>query len=312
MDNNRTISQIDIYNLKDGPISEITKTQVNITNAPLGYMPQFLNFTQDFQNGLYNKIWMLGGYIPDFVTDSKLDESKWMAQYVNDKQLNFGSGFIKTPNYTYFPKGGYSQNIINVNNNPVMYIIGGYIFSDQTNSTTLTSCVFKYDFNSNNWSDLSDGSKSILPPIAIHRTVKVNNDLFIINGFSPNVTDANYPQTYSSNDPIKDSPINKMYRFDLSTEKWTAITLKTNLDSSKYADNSMLGASYDYYNGSIISYGALRYSNSRDKEPHFGTLDLTTMEWRWDQINTDNGLDNNLKLMFHQTLILNLNSKLFN
>ncbi|KXN65933.1 hypothetical protein CONCODRAFT_12357 [Conidiobolus coronatus NRRL 28638] len=185
-----------------------------------------------------------------------------------------------------------------------MYIIGGYAYSDQLNSTILTSCVFKYNFKSNIWSDLSESSKSTLPPIAIHRTVQVNDTLFILNGYSPDSTDTKYPQTYNSNDPIKENTINKMYKFDLLTEKWSVVNLKTNLDSAKYGDGSMRGASYNYYNGNIISYGALKYLDSKSREPYFGTLDLVTMEWHQNQIDTDTGLSNTLRLSFHQTLII--------
>ncbi|KXN65823.1 hypothetical protein CONCODRAFT_12487 [Conidiobolus coronatus NRRL 28638] len=293
-----------IYTLKDGPVSQINNTEVNITNVPTGYMPQFLNFAQDNQNVISKEIWLLEGYTPSSVTDNKLDESKWMAQFVNDKQLSFGSSFIKTPNYTYFPKGGFTQNIVNINNNPVMYIIGGYTFSNELKINILTSCVFKYDFNSNSWSDLSEGSKSILPPIAIHRSVQVNDTLFIFNGYSPNLTDTKYPQTYSIDMPIKNNTINKTYKLDLLTEKWSVVNIKTNLDSATYGDGDMLGASYDYYNGNIISYGTLDNLNSEENDPYFGTLDLAKMEWHQNQINTDSGLDNSLILMFHRTLII--------
>jgi hypothetical protein len=295
---------VNIYTLKDGPISQIDNNEVNITNVPTGYMPQFLNFPQDTQNGVSNEILLLEGYTPESLANNKLDESKWIAQFVNDNQLNFGPSFIKTPNYTYFPKSGFTQNIVNVNNKIVMYIIGGFAFSNEITSVVLSSCVFKYDFDSNSWSDLSESSKSILPPIVVHRSVEVNNSLLIFNGASPNTTDSKYPQTYDSNNPYYANSIDKMYKFDLLTEKWTAITLKTNLDSSKYEDESMLGASYDYYNGNIVSYGALKFLNINDTYPYFGTLDLTKMEWKWSQIQTDYGLDNSLSLFFHQSIII--------
>ncbi|KXN65821.1 hypothetical protein CONCODRAFT_12485 [Conidiobolus coronatus NRRL 28638] len=247
---------------------------------------------------------MMEGYYIYNVADSKSDNSKWTAQLVNDNQLNFGSGIIKSPTYTNFPKGGFTQNIVNINGKPVMYVIGGYTFSKQLNSTIITSCVFKYDFSSSSWSDLSEGSKSVLPPIAAHRTVQVNNALYIINGASPNVTYTYYPQVYSAIKPIKDNAINKMYKFDLLTEKWTPISIKTNLDSSKYGDVIMSGASYDSYNGNIISYGEVEIQESALGEPHCGTLDLTSFEWRWNQVKTDSGLDNSLNLYNHKTLII--------
>jgi hypothetical protein len=298
------IGIVNIYTLKDGPISQIKMNEVNITNAPAGYMPQFLNFAQDTQNSVSNEILLLEGYAQESVTNRKPDESKWMAQFVNDNQLNFGSSFIKTPNYTYFPKGGYTQNIVNVNNKTVMYIIGGYTFSNELKDVILTSYVFRYDFNSNSWSDLSESSKSILPPIAVHRSVQVNNSLLIFNGYSSNITDRKYAQTYNSEDPTEDNSINKMYKFDLLTEKWTVINLKTNLDSATYGNGSMLGASYDYYNGNIVSYGAIDNLNTNDTDPYFGTLDLATLEWHWNHISTGSGLDNSLKLMFHKTLLI--------
>ncbi|KXN65822.1 hypothetical protein CONCODRAFT_12486 [Conidiobolus coronatus NRRL 28638] len=295
---------LSVYDLKDGPISHISKTIVNITNTPDGYMPQFLNFGQDFQNGLYSDIWLMEGYYVSYITDNKLNSSKWIAKLVNDNQLSFGSSYIKFPDYINFPKGGFTQSIVNVNNNPVMYIIGGYTYSSQLNSAIITSCVFKYDFNSNSWSDLSEASKSILPPIANHHTVQVNSTLFIINGSSPNTNNTHYPQTYSTKKPIKLNPINKIYKFDLSTGKWAAIPIKTNLDSSLYGDGNMSGASYDSYNGNIITYGNVGNNYSDLGDPHFGTLDLMNFEWRWDEIKSDSGLDNSLDLVSHQTLVI--------
>lgn len=295
---------LSVYNLKDGPVSQIRSTIVNITNAPDGYMPQFLNFGQSFQNELSNDIWMMGGYYVSYVTDNKLDGSKWIAKVLNDKELSFGSNSIKSPNYTNFPKGGFSQNIVNINNSPAMYVIGGYTYSNNSNSVIMTNCVFKYDFNSNSWSDLSESSKSILPPIATHNAVQVNNTLLIINGASPEAKNTNYPQTYSIDKPIKLNPINKIYKLDLSTEKWDVIHIKTNLESSQYGDGNMPGASYNSYNNTIITYGIVNNINSDLGDPHFGTLDLISFEWRWNQIKADSGLDNSLSLSFHQSLII--------
>ncbi|KXN65931.1 hypothetical protein CONCODRAFT_12355 [Conidiobolus coronatus NRRL 28638] len=302
-EDSRNISNIYIYDLKDGPIAEINKTVVNITDTPFGYTPHFLNFNQDL-NGIPIELLMIENYIDLNVTDSKLDESKWMARFINDKKFEFSPSFIKFPSYINFPKGGFSQNIVNINNNPVMYIIGGYAYSGQLNSTILTSSVFKYDFNSNSWSDLSEDSKSLLPPIANHRSLQVNNTLFILNGVSPNTTDTNHPQAYSTKKLMKINAINKMYKFDLLTEKWDAIPLKTNLDAGTYGDGIMVGASYDYYNGNIITYGPARVTNIYRFDPHFGILDLASYEWRWNTIKADYGVDNNLKLGFHQTLVI--------
>ncbi|KXN64907.1 hypothetical protein CONCODRAFT_80899 [Conidiobolus coronatus NRRL 28638] len=293
-----------VYTLKDGPVSEIDKTIVNITDAPSGYMPQLLDLKGNLENGVSNEVWMIESYLSSTVATKKFDNSKWMAQFIDDKQLNFGSSFIKPPNFTYFPKGGYSQNFVNINNDPALYVIGGFTFLKDINLRVLTSCVFKYEFNSKKWIDLSEESKSILPPIAIHRAVHVDNALYIFNGVIANTSDTNYPQTSAKLLTNKINTINKTYKYDLLTRKWTAISIKTNLDPAVYEEGNMFGASYDYYDGSIISYGSVFSNNEIDNGPRLGTLDLTSYEWRWDQIKTESGLDNTLNINFHQTLVL--------
>jgi hypothetical protein len=298
------IPKIVIYTLKDGPVSEIQKTEMNITYAPSGYMPQLLDLSENLNNEVSNEVWMIESYLSSTVTANKFDGSKWMAQFADDKQLNFGSGFIKLPNFTYFPKGGYSQNFVNINNSPALYIIGGFTISKEVNFRVLTSCVFKYDFISKSWSDLSEGSKSILPPIAIHKTVQVNNALYIFNGVVANTSDTNYPQTSAKILTNRINTINKTYKLDLLTGKWTAISIKTNLDPTVYDEGNMLGASYDHYNGNIVSYGSIFTNDPSIDGPRFGTLDLTSYEWSWNQIKTESGLDNTLDINFHQTLVL--------
>jgi hypothetical protein len=293
-----------IYQLKNGPVTKIRSSQVNITGAPSGYMPQILDLNGGLENGAANEVWMVEGYSYSALDNTKFDNSKWMAKFVDDKQLNFSSGFIKPPNFTYFPKGGYTQNFVNINNNPALYIIGGFTFLKDKGLRVLTSCVFKYDFNSNNWSDLSEDSKSILPPIATHIAVKTNNALLIFNGISPDISDTNYPQTSEKIFGIKNNAINMTYKFDLLTGKWTAMPIKTNLDPEIYWEGHIIGASFDYYNGNIISYGDMSSKNGTDSDPKFGILDLASYEWRWSQIKTDSGLDNTLRLIHHQTLII--------
>jgi hypothetical protein len=299
-----SIPKMVIYTLKDGPVSEIQKTELNITYAPSGYMPQLLNLNGNLENGVSNEVWMIESYLSSIVGANKFNNSKWMAQFVDDKQLNFGSGFIKLPNFTYFPKGGYSQNYVNINNNPALYIIGGFTISKEINSRVLTSCVFKYDFISKSWSDLSDGSKSILPPIAVHRAVQVNNALYIFNGVVANTSDTNYPQTSAKILTNKINTINMTYKLDLLTGKWTRISIKTNLDPTIYDEGNMFGASYDHYNGNIVSYGSIFSNDPGTDGPRFGTLDLSSYEWHWNQIKTESGLDNTLGINFHQTLVL--------
>jgi hypothetical protein len=292
-----------IYYLKDGPIAEINKTVVNIGEAPYGYIPKFLNFAQDL-NGTYSDFWMIESYLALNVTDRKLNRSQWMARIVDDKKLELGSSIISLPNYLNFPKGGFSQNIVNINNEPVMYVIGGYTFSRELNSTVLTNCVFKYVFNTGNWTDLSERSNSILPPIANHKSLQVDNNLFILNGVSPNIANATYPKIYSTKKSMKFNTINKMYKFDLLSEKWTVIPLKTNLDAVTYGDGLIFGASYDYYDGNIITYGSVEFINTRKPDPHFGTLSLTSYEWQWIPIKSEYSFNNTLGLGFHQTLII--------
>ncbi|KXN64601.1 hypothetical protein CONCODRAFT_14234 [Conidiobolus coronatus NRRL 28638] len=233
----------------------------------------------------------------------------WTGQFLNNSDIKFDGGFIKKPDFENFPKGGFSQDIVVINDKPVMYIIGGFIYSQEKKYNIITSSVFRYDFSSNSWSDLSESSNSILPPIADHQTVVVDNFILVTNGLSPNLTTTKYPQTapYNSSTSIFNY-YDKAFKFDILSQKWSSITIKTNTDSSIYRRGHIMshmhGASLNLYKGSLVAYTLLFNLKTNIHDPHLGILNYYNWEWSWYRVNTDTGIDNNLQLAFHQSIII--------
>jgi hypothetical protein len=302
-------STVTVYDLKDGPISQITNSTYKVTNVPNSYMPKFLKFPQGFSNDKSDQTWLIGGQSIYKKYDQSIYDNMWTGQFVNSTNLNFDNSFIKKPDFDNFPIGGYSQDIVNINNNPVMYIIGGFFYSPDKETNIFTSSMFKYDFTSNSWSDLSESSNSILPPIADHQTVIVDNFLLVTNGLSPNLTTTQYPQTapYNSN-AASLNYYDKAYKFDLLNQKWSLITIKTNLDESIYRKGHVMshmhGASLNVYKGSLYAYTLIYNLKTFIHEPRLAVLDYNSWEWRWYSVDTDIGADYILQLAFHQSMII--------
>ncbi|KXN66263.1 hypothetical protein CONCODRAFT_11931 [Conidiobolus coronatus NRRL 28638] len=310
IDYNVKESSVTIYDLKDGPISQIINTTYRIYNVPKAYTPKLLNLPQGLPDERSDQIWLLGGQNINESYNQSIYNTMWAGQFTESSNIKFDSNFIKKPNFDSFPIGGYSQDIVNINNKPVMYIIGGFISSPDKKTNILTSKVFKYEFNSNSWSDLSESSNSILPPISDHQTVVVDNFLLVTNGLSPNITTKKYPQTapYNSSTSILNY-YNKAYKFDLLSESWSPVSIRTNLDENLYSNghymSHMHGASLKLYKGSLVAYTVLYNLKTNNHEPYLALLDYNNWEWHWTHVNTDTGIDNTLQLSFHQSIVIN-------
>ncbi|KXN65820.1 hypothetical protein CONCODRAFT_12484, partial [Conidiobolus coronatus NRRL 28638] len=275
-----------------------------ISKVDENYTPQFLHIPQDFPNERSDQIWMLGGRKEYYIKSNEFDSKHWSGQLVDDKELKFDSSFIKAPDFPNFPKGGYSQTIVNYNNTFTLYIIGGYIYSEKYKDQVMTNYVFSYDFNTNHWSDLSDDSKKVLPPIATHRAVFVDNFILVGIGLSPGYLD--FSQTSKPKDYINSNAIEKLYKFDLKTKTWELKMPNINLDKEVFDVGFALGASLDLYKNKIISYGSFKNFQQEGEIIQLGTLDYSTpqWDWKWDKV-TNNNQKNNLNVKYHQTVIFN-------
>jgi hypothetical protein len=296
-----------IYNLKDGPISDTKPKVINMTNAGPAYTPIFLDLPPNLPKERSDQLWMLGAVHDLVIEESVLDEEYWTAQIVNDNDLKFDGGLIPKPDYENFPQSAFTATIANDANEYELHIIGGLKYIKENNSTIITNYHFKYEFNSGKWKDLSDKSRSKLPPVAYHKVVQADGSLILLGGLSQNYTkNGNFIETVPSNDATFIG-ISDIYKFDLSSEKWTAVNAKINLDADIYKRGLAVEPSLDIYDGKLLSYMSLNDFTTSDFVPKLATLDFRAKdwEWKWIELKNDGGTDNSLTLIEHQSLVIN-------
>jgi hypothetical protein len=304
-------SSITIYNLEDGPISEIKSKEVIFYPGPK-FTPQFLNMP----NGTDDDLWLIGGQGEHNISSNIFYREKFTGQLIKDNEFKFNPALLSPPDFKHFPKGGFSHAVVNIDNNPILYVIGGYIYDTDKKLLQITNYFFKYDFKDRKWSDISHLTKSILPPIANHQNIIINNEyLLLANGLSHN-TDR-LTQLAPADNNTAPNFVEKVYKFDLKEKKWSEISTKPNLDKEEYDGGDIYGAPLDYYNGKILSYAALHNVKLNQSDPRIALLDLKTWEWEWISLKSDTGVDNSLVLIYHQTLLVNdqlvlIHGKLYN
>ncbi|KXN67056.1 hypothetical protein CONCODRAFT_10949 [Conidiobolus coronatus NRRL 28638] len=249
----------------------------------------------------------MGALYEEELMNNDIDEESWTSQILNDKELRFDSSFIAKPSYKNFPESAFSITIVNNNNNPILYVIGGLLYSKELKTQLITNYQFKYEFKTNTWSDLSQNTKSILQPVAYHKVIQADNSLILISGATQNYTkNGNFTNTVPT-DNSTHIMISDIYKFDLSTEKWSLVNAKLNLGEEQYGRGQAEGLSLDIYNEKLISYMALKDMSSGQYNPKLATLDYKAKDWGWTwlDVNNDAGTDNSLALYDHHTLIIN-------
>jgi hypothetical protein len=295
-----------IYNLRDGPVSDIQTQLVNFTNSNPVYAPQFLQLPQFLPNERSQETWMIGGIVSDKLKNNNLTKDNWSCEIINDSELKFHDDFIPMPQFDNFPKSGFSQTIVNGNNDPELYIIGGLVYSKELDTPLITNYFYKYEFSTRKWRDLSETTKSILPPRAFHKVIEVNSSLLLFDGIQNIETiKENFEHTILADDSIDSGGIGTIFKFDLIEQKWSKLNTKLNRDLSIYRNGTAARSSFDVYNGKVISYSAFFDNNTGMYEPQIGILDYKTLEWEWHNVKTESGIDNNLALSYYQALIIN-------
>jgi hypothetical protein len=299
-------SGLTIYNMKDGLISDIQPQLVNFSNSNPIYTPQFLKLPQDLPNGRSNEMWLIGGIDEDELRDNSLSKENWSCEILNDSELKFHDDFIPMPPFKNFPKSGFSQTIVNTNNGPELYIIGGLVYSKRFDKDLITNYFYKYEFNTKKWVDLNKLTKSILQPRAFHKVIEVDKSLVLFGGIQNNkAIKRNFEHTVPINDDAGVSDISIILKFDLIEQRWSTENTKLNKDPSIYRNVTAEGTSFDVYKGKIISYTTLTSYKGELFEPQIGVLDYNTWEWEWHSIKTISGIDNSLSVSYYQTLIIN-------
>jgi hypothetical protein len=299
-------SGITIYNLRDGPVSDIQTQLVNFTNSNPVYAPKFLQLPQGLPNGRSQETWMIGSIVDDKLKNNNLTKENWTCEIINDSELKFHDDFIPMPPFNNLPKSGFSQTIVNGNSGPELYMIGGLVYSKELDTELITNYFYKYEFNTGNWVDLNKATKSILPPRAFHKVIEVDNSLLLFDGIQNNKTiKGNFEHTTPAYNNTDSGGIGTIFKFDLNEQKWSTINTKLNKNSTIYKTGQGSGSVYNKYNGKIISYISLYNYVENIYEPQIGVLNYSTWEWEWHNVKTESGIDNNLILSYNQALIIN-------
>jgi frataxin-like iron-binding protein CyaY len=305
VDENVRGSGLYIYTLKDGPISDIRPKLVNITNVDTNYTPLFLNLPPDLPNERSEQLWMMSALHESVIKNQDVDEEHWTVQILNDNELKFDSSFISKPDYKNFPESGFTTTIVNNDNNPTLHVIGGLIYSKELKTELITNYHFKYEFKTDKWIDLSKSTKSILPPVTYHKVVQADDSLILVTGYSQDYAkNGNFTDILPSENSTQIS-ISEMYKFDLSTEKWTTEKVKLNLDAGIYKQGLARGLSLDIYNGKPISYMSLYDFWNGEYKPMLAILDYKAKEWKWIDVKNEADTLNSLDLKYHSTIIIN-------
>jgi hypothetical protein len=297
-------SCITIYKLKDGPINDINSTTIKLKNVDELYLPQFLQLPPDLPNGKSEEIWLLGAIEEEQIKNNTISPREWTSQFVNNSKLIFNSDFIPIPSFQNFPKVGYTQTLVNINNNPSMLILGGVTYSSKFKDQAITNCLFKYDYVTNSWSDLSNYTKGKLPPLAGHKSVLINDDeLMVLAGFTP-LDDKNYTQIGPTDNITDYNYIADIFKLNLTSLEWQNVTTDLNLDEDTYGSGAFFGSSINYKDGKLYIYGDLYNFNTAKFETTFGALDLNELEWKWIDLTNEVNIDYNLALNYHDSLII--------
>ncbi|KXN64822.1 hypothetical protein CONCODRAFT_13873 [Conidiobolus coronatus NRRL 28638] len=261
---------------------------------------------QGLPNGRSYETWMIGSIAEDELKNNNLSKENWNCEIVNDNELKFHDDFIPMPPFKNFPKSGFSQTIVNSNDSPELYIVGDMVYSEELDTELITNYFYKYEFNTGQWSDLSEKTKSILRPRAFHKVIEADNSLLLFGGIqNDEAIKRKFEHTAPINDDADIGDITTIYKFNLNEQKWSTVNAKLNKDPNIYKTGQVSGSVYDVYKGKIISYISLFNYVKNIYQHQLGILDYKTWEWEWHSIKNEVGTDNNLFLSFYQTLIIN-------
>jgi hypothetical protein len=299
-------SGLTVYDLKDGPISDIKSRLVNVTTSSPSYTPQFLQLPEAMPENISDDLWMIGGIADESLESEDLTKENFSCEILNDNQLRLHNDFISMPEFKKFPRSGFSQTVVNGNNGPELYILGGLVYSKELKGEMISNYFFKYEFYTRIWSDLSETTKSIVPPRAYHTIVEADNSLLLFGGVQDNeVIKRNDDCSLMDKENINFGNLSTIYKYDLNNKNWSVVQAKLNKDPNAYWNGTAAGASFNLYKDKIVSYTAFIDKENTLVEPQLGVLDYKTWEWKWNNVKTEIGTDNSLILSFHKTIIIN-------
>jgi hypothetical protein len=75
--------------------------------------------------------------------------------------------------------------------------------------------------------------------------------------------------------------IDRIYKFDLQSNKWSGLDVDINMSNSSYPSKILYGRSLSVYNGTILAYAQVATIDNQKTKPVIGSLDLNKLQWSW-------------------------------
>jgi hypothetical protein len=267
-------------------------TVLNLTNLPDTYLPGLL----DFHIKDSNQLFFMGGQKYNSLKTSSIDNTPLLSTY--DLSFNnmtyHNQDVMKQPTFDKFPQYYYSSTPVTVtqkdgSTQTVIYIFGGYIYSDKLKKPALTNLFYSYNVNTKEWKDLNDSViNDKVPPLGGHTAVLVENRyIYMLGGLTwpeGNYTD----QVANSASGPPATSLSKILYYDTQENSWTKKNA-TSVDDNLLINKPLFGFSGNYYNDSIIIFGGFVNNNTVPDFPAayttlYSKYNVKTNKWNFTSI----------------------------
>jgi hypothetical protein len=256
-----------VYTINTQDVQTIinNSTVLSLTNLPDTYLPGLL----DFQIKDSNELFFMGGQKYTSLKTSSIDNTPLLSTYdlgsINMTYHN--EGVMKQPTFDKFPQYYYSTTPVTVSQKDgstqtVIYIFGGYIYSEKLKKPALTNLFYSYNVNTKEWKDLNDSvDKDDVPPLGGHTAVLVENRyIYMLGGLTwpkGNYTD----QVANSASGPPATSLSKILFYDTQDNTWTKKTVSA-LVYNDLLDKPLFGFTGNYYDNNIVVFGGFVNNNS--------------------------------------------------
>ncbi|KXN67330.1 hypothetical protein CONCODRAFT_19696 [Conidiobolus coronatus NRRL 28638] len=286
--------QVTAYELKDGLIKDIFSNgnSHSLTKLGRGFELKFFDIPDTLQE-YRNKLWLKADQI-EYEPEIDNAKSNFMG-YINLSDMTFypDSNFVKFPTKENFPLFGYTMNTISNEQGSFLYTTGGVIYSKSKNAYISSNSIFKYNFNTREWKDLSSDVKGKLKPVYSHSNVVMDSRyLLLIGGKVAKDQTKDSTLSIKENDLFKVNSIYNLTKFDTVTNNLESITVKSSMFDSSVPSLQLTDFSANFYNRKVYALGGMAISNEKqtpERNSKIGTLGFNDNQWSWSPINDEAG-----------------------
>jgi hypothetical protein len=285
---------ISVYTINSKDVQTIISngTVLNLTNMPDTYLPGLL----DFKIKDSNQLFFMGGQKYNSLKTSSIDNTPLLSTYdLSFNNMTYSNqDVMKQPTFDKFPQYYYSSTPVTVtqkdgSTQTVIYIFGGYTYSDKLKKPALTNLFYSYNVNTKEWRDLNDSViKDKVPPLGGHTAVLVEDRyIYMLGGLTwpeGNYTD----QVANSASGPPATSLSKILYYDTQENSWTKKNARS-VDDNLLINKPLFGFSGNYYDGSIIIFGGFVNNNTVPDFPAayttlYSKYNVKTNKWNFTTI----------------------------